>query len=134
MSISKSTEYGNINISLDAVASLAGGVVTECYGVVGMASQKFVKDGIAKKKKKETLEEPMSFAELLKKENYAKGVVVRQGENGLELDLYIIVSHGIKISEVVHEAQKKVKYMMEKTLELKFSAVNVYVQGVKVMK
>ena len=119
MSISKSTEYGNINISLDAVASLAGGVVPECYGVVGMASQKFVKDGIA---------------ELLKKENYAKGVVVRQGENGLELDLYIIVSHGIKISEVVHEAQKKVKYMMEKTLELKFSAVNVYVQGVKVMK
>ncbi|MFR9256454.1 MAG: Asp23/Gls24 family envelope stress response protein [Merdibacter sp.] len=73
MSISKSTEFGNINISLDAIASLAGGVVTECYGVVGMASQKFVKDGIA---------------ELLKKENYSKGVVVRQEENGLELDLY----------------------------------------------
>ena len=53
MSISKSTEYGNINISLDAVASLAGGVVTECYGVVGMASQKFVKDGIAELLKKE---------------------------------------------------------------------------------
>ncbi len=119
MSISKSTEFGNINISLDAIASLAGGVVTECYGVVGMASQKFVKDGIA---------------ELLKMENYSKGVVVRQNENGLELDLYIIVSHGIKISEVVHEAQKKVKYMMEKTLELKFNAINVYVQGVKVMK
>ena len=119
MSISKSTEYGNISISLDAVAALAGGVVTECYGVVGMASQKFVKDGIA---------------ELLKKENFAKGVVVRQSENGLELDLYIIVSHGIKISEVVDEAQKKVEDMMEKTLELKFNAVNVYVQGVKVMK
>ena len=119
MSISKSTEFGNINISLDAIASLAGGVVTECYGVVGMASQKFVNDGIA---------------ELLKKENYSKGVVVRQEENGLELDLYIIVSHGIKISEVVHEAQKKVKYMLEKTLELKVNAINVYVQGVKVMK
>ena len=57
MSISKSTQYGNIEISIDAIASLAGGVVTECYGVVGMASQKFLKDGIA---------------ELLKKENYAK--------------------------------------------------------------
>ena len=33
MSISKSTQYGNINISMDAVAALAGGVVTECYGV-----------------------------------------------------------------------------------------------------
>ena len=41
MSISKSTQYGNINVSIDAIASLAGGVVTECYGVVGMASQKF---------------------------------------------------------------------------------------------
>ena len=54
MSISKSTEFGNINISLDAIASLAGGVVTECYGVVGMASQKFVKDGIAELLKKES--------------------------------------------------------------------------------
>ena len=119
MSISKSTQYGNINISIDAIASLAGGVVAECYGVVGMASQKFVKDGIA---------------ELLGKENYAKGVVVRQKDDALELDLYIIVSHGVKISEVVHEVQERVKYMLEKFLELDFDKINVYVQDVKVMK
>ena len=119
MSISKSTQFGNINISIEAIASLAGGVVSECYGVVGMASQKIVKDGIA---------------ELLKKENYAKGVVVRRNEGNLELDLYIIVSHGVKISEVVHEAQKKVKYMLEKSLELDFNTINIYVQDVKVMK
>lgn len=119
MSISKNTQFGNINISMEAIASLAGGVVTECYGVVGMASQKFVKDGIA---------------ELLKKENYTKGVVVKEKDNQLELDLYIIVSHGVKISAVVNEVQKKVKYMLEKSLELDFSAVNIYVQGVKVMK
>lgn len=119
MSISKSTQFGNINISIEAIASLAGGVVSECYGVVGMASQKILKDGIA---------------ELLKKENYTKGVVVRQNEGKLELDLYIVVSHGVKISEVVHEAQKKVKYMLEKSLELDFNTINVFVQGVKVMK
>lgn len=119
MSISKSTQYGNINISIDAIASLAGGVVSECYGVVGMASQKFVKDGIA---------------ELLGKENYAKGVVVNQKDNALELDLYIIVSHGVKISEVVHEVQERVKYTLEKSLELDFEKINVYVQDVKVMK
>lgn len=119
MSVNKSTQFGNINISIDAIASLAGGVVTECYGVVGMASQKLVKDGIA---------------ELLKKENYSRGVVVRQKEDALELDLYIIVSYGVKISEVVNEVQKKVKYMLEKSLELDFNTINVYVQGVKVMK
>ena len=84
-----------------------------------MASQKVIKDGLA---------------ELLKKENYSKGVVVRQNEGKLELDLYIIVSHGVKISEVVHEVQKKVKYMLEKSLELDFNVINVFVQGVKVMK
>ena len=119
MSITKSTQYGNINISMDAVAALAGGVVTECYGVVGMASQKILKDGIA---------------ELLKKENYTKGIVVRNTDGGLELHMYIIVSHGVKISEVVREVQQRVKYMLEKTLELDFRQVNVYVQDVKVMK
>lgn len=118
MSISKSTQYGNINISIDAVASLAGGVVSECYGVVGMASQKLVKDGIA---------------ELLKKENYTKGIVVRQSEGLLELDLYIVVSHGLKISEIVREVQSRVKYVLESSLELEFYKVNVFIQDVKVM-
>ena len=35
MPINKSTEYGNIEISLDAIANLAGGAITECYGRYG---------------------------------------------------------------------------------------------------
>ncbi len=118
MSIERLTNLGNINISQEAIASLAGGVVSECYGVVGMASQKVLKDGIA---------------ELLKKENYAKGVVVKKTDTGIELDLFIIIGFGVKISEVVLEVQKKVKYILEKTLELEDIIVNVYVQGVKVI-
>lgn len=118
MSIERVTNLGNINISQEAIATLAGGVVSECYGVVGMASQKALKDG---------------WAELLKKENYSKGIVVRKGEDGLELDLFIIISFGVKISEVVTEVQKKVKYVLEKTLEQDFKAINVYVQGVRVI-
>ena len=55
MTVERKTNYGNINVSEEAVASLAGGVITECYGVVGMASRKLVRDG---------------WAELLGKENY----------------------------------------------------------------
>lgn len=116
MSIDKTTALGNINISIDAIASLAGGVVTECYGVIGMASQKVLKDGLA---------------ELLKKENYSKGIMVRQSSEGLEIDVYIVIAYGMKISEVVLEVQKKVKYMLEKTLDLEFKSVNIYVQAVK---
>lgn len=118
MTVEKKTNYGSISVSEEAVASLAGGIVTECYGVVGMASKQVLRDG---------------WAELLKKENYARGVVVNKKDHTLEIDLYIIVSFGVKIAEVVAEAQKRVKYMLEKTLGEEIGSVNVYVQGVRVM-
>ena len=40
----------------------------------------------------------------------------------------------IKLHEVVYEAQKRVKYVLEKTLEVKCSQVNIFVQGVRVLK
>lgn len=55
--IEKNTNLGSVNISLDVVSTVAGGAATECYGVVGMASQKKLKDG---------------FYELLKKETFLK--------------------------------------------------------------
>ena len=119
MTVEKTTNYGTISVSEDAVASLAGSLITECYGVVGMASKQVLKDG---------------WTELLKKENYSRGVVVRKGENGLEIDLYIIVSFGVKISEVVQEAQKKVKYFLEKSLNMPVAAVNVFVQSVRAVQ
>lgn len=119
MPISKSTEYGNIEISLDAVASLVGGTVSECYGIIGMASQKLLKDG---------------WAELLKRDNYSRGVIVRQDGNSLVLDIFVIALQGIKLSEVILGVQQRVKYEVEKTLEVKVDAVNVTVQGVRVLK
>lgn len=119
MSVERTTNYGKITVSEEAVVSLVGGAVTECYGVVGMASRQLLRDG---------------WAELLKKENYAKGVVVRNTENGLEIDLYIIVSYGVKINEIVQEAQKKVQFILQKTLSVEVSKVNVFVQDIRVME
>ncbi len=119
MTVDKKTKYGPISVTEDAVASLAGGVITECYGVVGMASRKLFRDG---------------WAEALKRENYSRGVVVKRRKEGLEIDLYIIVSFGVKISEVVNEARKKVKYVLERSLSEDILSVNVYVQGVQVIE
>ena len=66
----------------------------------------------------------------LKKENFSKGVVVNKTDKGLEVNVYIIVSFGVRISQVVLEAQKRVKYVLEKTLQQDINAVNVFVQGV----
>ena len=118
MSIEKGAKLGNISVSMSAIASLAGNTVSECYGVVGMASKKLFSDGLAI---------------LLRKENYSKGVVVKQGKTGLIIDLYIVVCYGVKISAVVRELQQRVKYTLEKSLDQKFEAVNVFVQGVRVV-
>ncbi len=117
--IEKNTQLGNINFSHEVVAQTAGGAATECYGVVGMASQKMLKDG---------------FYELLKKDNFSRGIITRDGLTGLIVDMYIFVGYGMKISEIVYEVQKKVKYVLEKSLDVRVEAVNVYVQGIKIIK
>ena len=66
------------------------------------------------------------------KDNYAKGIVVEDGETGIILNVYIIVGYGVKISEVVYEVQKKVKYVLETTLDIDIEAVNVFVQSIRV--
>ena len=119
MAVTKNTNFGMVNVSEEAISTLVGGVVSECYGVVGMASRNIFKDGIA---------------ELLKKENYAKGVNVKGDTDGLVIDVYIIVGFGVKVSEVVSEVQKKIKYMTEKTLQVEVVSCNVYVQGIRVIE
>ena len=118
MPINKKTNFGQIKVSDDAIAVLTGTAVSECYGVVGVTSKQVLKD---------------SFKDLLKKENYSKGVVIKKVNNALEIDLYIICSYDVKISEVVCEVQKRVKYTIENTLNMDVSAVNVHVEGVKVV-
>ena len=119
MSIEKNTTYGSVNVSEEAISNLVGQVITECYGVVGMASTKVLKDG---------------FTELLRQENFSRGVKIQQNEDGYVVDVYIIVGFGVKISAVVEEARKKVKYVLEKTLSLDVKEVNVFVQGVRVLE
>ena len=116
MPVYKKTNYGDINISIEAIANLTGGIVSEAYGIVGMASQNMLKDG---------------FAELLKRDNYSKGIVVTVDDK-FEIDLFVVISSGVRISEVVTEVQKRVKYELNKHLEIDFDAVNVFVQGIKV--
>ena len=71
--------------------------------------------------------------DILRRENYSRGVVVRQEDNGIAVDVYTIVSYGTKISEVSRNVQEKVKYNLETLLGVTAYSVNVFVQGVRVL-
>lgn len=117
MSIELNNEYGQIDISNDVVAQIAGGAAIECYGIVGMATKHQIRDGLT---------------DILRKENFAKGVIVRQEDENLVIDMYVIISYGTKISEVAYQVQSKVKYTITQTLGMSVKAVNIFVQGVRV--
>lgn len=118
MAIQLATENGKIEVAEQVIAVIAGSAAMDCYGLVGMASRKGLKDGIA---------------ELLGRENLSRGVEVRHDDETVHLDLYVIVSYGTKISEVAHNIQAKVKYVLEEVVGLKVDYVNIYVQGVRVI-
>lgn len=110
------TEYGRISLSAEVIATLAGVAATECYGIVGMASTR-LQDGIA---------------ELLGRENLARGVEVHLDEDEVEIHLYIVVGYGTRISEIARNVTDKVRYVVESATGLKVRAVRIHVQGVKV--
>src|SRR5690606_25366862 len=119
MSIEIETKDGQVTITNEVIATIAGGAAVECYGIVGMASKSQIRDGIA---------------EILRKENYSRGIIVRQDNEHLHIDMYIIVSYGTKISEVAHNVQSQVKYTLSQSLGLTIDSVNIYIQGVRVEK
>jgi uncharacterized alkaline shock family protein YloU len=117
MSIELKTKLGQIDISNEVIATIAGGAATDCYGIVGMASKNQIKDGLT---------------DILRRDNFTKGVIVRQQDEEVHIDMYIIVSYGTKISEVANNVQSKVKYTLDKTVGLSVDSVNIFVQGVRV--
>ncbi|MFT8747247.1 Asp23/Gls24 family envelope stress response protein [Liquorilactobacillus nagelii] len=119
MAVKIKTQYGDIEITNDVIATVVGGAATEIFGIVGMASKNQIRDNLN---------------EILKRDNYAKGVVVRQVDERVAVDVYIIVGYGTKISEVCRNVQDKVKYNLKSMLGITANSVNVIVQGVRVIE
>ncbi len=111
-------ENGNIVIEDDVVAQYAGYAALDCFGIVGMATIS-MRDGLAK---------------LLKGDSVKKGVnVVVTEENELIIDFHIIVAYGVSIRVVANNLINTVQYQVEDYTGMKVKAINVYVEGVRVI-
>ena len=111
----QSRQWGRIEVFPQAVAAIAGHAAIRCYGISGMAGRG-LRDG---------------FAELLRREHVDKGVDVVQGDEGLVIDVYVIVQYGMRITEVAHNLQETVKFEVERAVNVPVQKINVNVQGVR---
>ncbi len=116
MSIAKKTPLGQINISLDAIAQVAASAALSSYGVIGIAEKTLLREPSTK---------PLSA------KDHNKGVFIKHRQDAFVVDLYLICAYGVKMTETITEVQKKVKYDLEKKLNVRFSAVNVFIQSIK---
>ncbi|MGB4437986.1 MAG: Asp23/Gls24 family envelope stress response protein [Sedimentibacter sp.] len=118
MSVKMFNENGNITIDDQVFATLAGLAAMECYGVVGMAS-KNATEGIF---------------ELLKREQLTKGIKITAIEDKINIDLYIVLQYGVKISVVAENIISRIKYSVENFSGVNVDNVSIFVQGVRVQK
>lgn len=117
MAVKIDNELGRINISREAFAVVIGNATNECYGVVGMASKSPVKDGLAV---------------VLGRDNFSKGVTITPIDSGkVNIEIYVVVALGVKVSEVCLEIQKKVRYVADQTFGDRINDINIFVQGIK---
>ncbi|PMQ02298.1 MAG: Asp23/Gls24 family envelope stress response protein [Dictyoglomus sp. NZ13-RE01] len=112
------TEIGWVEISENAIATLASLSALQSYGIVGMAVRSIM-DGIS---------------ELLHLEEINKGVQVHVTEEGLIIELYVIVAYGVRIPEVAHNVMERVKWNLERITGLSIKEINVNVWGIRVME
>ena len=110
-------ELGSIVIDTYVIATYAGSVAVECFGIIGMAAVN-MKDGLVK---------------LLKRENLGRGISIRVEDNKISLDFHVIVAYGVSISAVADNLIDNVKYKLEEFTGMEVERINIYVEGVRVI-
>ena len=111
------TGMGEITINTDVIATYAGSVAVECFGIVGMAAVN-MKDGLVK---------------LLKKDSLKHGINVTLNENKISLDFHVIVAYGVSIRAVSDNLIANVKYKVEAITGIEVENINILVEGVRVI-
>jgi uncharacterized alkaline shock family protein YloU len=109
---------GSLQVTDDVIADLVGYAAQECYGVVGMSAPNLT-DGIAK---------------LLPAQSLRRGVKVTDGDDGVRVDLYVVIEYGNNLATVSKNLIDTVTYMLEDYAGLQVADVMVHVQGVHVPK
>lgn len=109
---------GTLQVSNEVLSDIVGYTAMECYGVVGVAAPNAV-DGIAK---------------LLPKSRLRRGIVLKPGERGLCIELYVVIEYGTSITTVSQNLIDQVTFALTEYARVQIESIEVHVQDVKVRK
>jgi uncharacterized alkaline shock family protein YloU len=102
---------GRIAVSNDAIVQIVGYAAAESYGVVALAGRG-------------------RFSRLLPW-GIKKGVDVVQRDDGLVIDLRVVIENGLKLAEVATAVRSRVLYEVERMVGIPVAALEVHIEGVR---
>ena len=111
------SEYGEILVDPDVIATYTGSVAVGCFGIVGMAAYS-MKDGLV---------------HLLKRDSLKYGINVRIDNNRISLTIHCIVAYGVSIPAVSGNLIEAVQYKVEQFTGLSVERIEVLVEGIRVI-
>nr|WP_215673580.1 Asp23/Gls24 family envelope stress response protein [Collinsella aerofaciens] len=96
------TINGSLSVSNDVIADIAGYAAMTCYGVVGMAEQLQGAESVR----------------LLAGQRLRKGVLVSADENGLTVDLHVVLESGVNMKSVCHNLSSSVAFTLQEIAQI----------------
>lgn len=115
MALSTQNYYGTINISEEAVATIASRIAEECYGVYDLAPYRLTD----------------SILMLFNKKPLSKGVKIVTIDNRIYLDLYIIIRSEVNRDAVIESLRESVSYNLEHITGMRVMQVNIHSMGTR---
>jgi uncharacterized alkaline shock family protein YloU len=104
---------GEITITTDAIAQLAGLTAAECYGVVGAQGR------------------GGRLGRLVSRDKPERGVEVVRTPEGLVITLRVVVEHGLNLAEVASTVRSHVAYEVTRVTGIPTASVDVLIADVR---
>ena len=109
---------GKLHVANDVLADMVGHAALECYGVVGMVAPNAA-DGISK---------------ILPVSRLRRGITIETTDNGVHVDLYVVIEYGTNINAVSQNLTDAVKFVLKEQARVPVDGIDVHVQDVRVRK
>lgn len=106
------SELGRVSVSSDAVAGIVRTAALESYGVVGLAGGS-------------------RWSRLFPWREEPRAIDVRLHDEGLAVELRLVVEHGLRLAEVASTVRSRIEYELGRMVGLPIADLEVHIERVR---
>lgn len=114
LNVSEDTGLGKVEIAPDVIEVITGLAASEVEGISTMRGS-FATD----------------MVERFGKKSHSKGVKVELSNDGVLIDLYVVLNFGVSIPKTAQNIQTNVRQTLKNMTALEVSEINVHVVGIE---